>query len=307
VRALPADCLDSASFAAWSDLEDALRAKQARPLTIENYGWALVQLYRHAGKPLLALEHHDICGYLDWLGAEQFSRSTIDTRYRALRRFYRYVCDPDVGYLAANPMRKIPAPQPDEKIIPVVSDDDVKALLRACAGPAHDERRDTAIIRLALTPGAPRAAELCGITLADLDLRAGVVLIRRGKWARDRLVPVGPLARQALNRYLAVRAQHKDAARPELFLGKYGPLTRSGVAQMLRRRCRQAGIAGIHPHMLRHTSAIGFRRAGGHAADAKKLYGWKSDKMVERYGAAAAGALAVEHGLAAAEQMEIRQ
>jgi integrase/recombinase XerD len=316
-RLLPEDVLDDASYAAWADLEGALRGKLASPATIEVYGRALVQLCQFGrdyldGVTPLAMTGPDICAYLAWLGAEggrdgqPAARDTVLTRFRALRRFYRYVSDPDVGYLAADPMRKAEAPEPAKKIVDVLTPADQKLLIGACAGPAFADRRDAAIIRIALAPGGPRVSELVGLTLADVDLRRGVLLIREGKFARDRLIPLGPKGKQALARYLAIRAQHRSAAiSHRLFLSQGGQLTRYGLAAMLLRRCALAGIAPVHPHQLRHTAAVEFRRQGGHHVDAKKLFGWESDRMAEVYGAAAAAALAIEHGLTAAAAMEV--
>jgi len=73
-----------------------------------------------------------------------------------------------------------------------------------------------------------------------------------------------------------------------LWLGPKGPLTDSGVAQMLRRRCKKAGIAQLHPHQLRHTAAHNWLAMGGNEGDAMRLFGWRSRQMLNRYGASAA-------------------
>jgi integrase len=65
-------------------------------------------------------------------------------------------------------------------------------------------------------------------------------------------------------------------------------LTTSGVTQILRRRCRQAGIEALHPHQLRHTAAHSWLAMGGNEGDAMRLFGWRSPDMLKRYGASAA-------------------
>jgi site-specific recombinase XerD len=304
-RSRPDNTFDDASFAVWRDFERDLQAKLCRPYTIQCYGWALVQLYQSAGAvPLVAMTRDHVTRYLIGLRDADWSRATVDTRYRALRRFYRWCHAEEL--VTADPTARIPRPQQGSKPVETVTAEDLAALLRACQGKDYESLRDTALIRLALAPGAPRASELCGITLDCLDMRHDTALIREGKWARDRLVPFGPLAGKALSRYLRARAARPDAARyQEAFLGRKGPLSRSGLQQMLRRRCAQAGIAAIHPHQLRHTSVIACKRARMDVATGKKLFGWSSGKMWEHYGESAAAELAVEQGRAAAGGMEI--
>jgi integrase len=109
-----------------------------------------------------------------------------------------------------------------------------------------------------------------------------------GKGSRVRAVPFGAKTGQAIERYLRLRARHPMASSPMLWLGPKGPLSDSGVAQMLRRRCTKAGIPQIHPHQLRHTAAHQWLAAGGNEGDAMRLFGWRSRQMVSRYGASAA-------------------
>jgi len=71
----------------------------------------------------------------------------------------------------------------------------------------------------------------------------------------ERLLPFGRRTAQALDRYLRVRARHKDAALPWLWLGLKGRLTAWGIVLMLRRRGRQVGLPDLHPHQFRHTFA----------------------------------------------------
>jgi site-specific recombinase XerD len=104
-----------------------------------------------------------------------------------------------------------------------------------------------------------------------------------GKGRRPRACPFGNKTALALERYLREgrkRAQH-DAA---LWLGLKGPMTASGIRQMVKRRARQAGLGPIHPHVFRHTFADQWL-AAGNEQDLMRLVGWRSRTMLARYAA----------------------
>jgi site-specific recombinase XerD len=157
--------------------------------------------------------------------------------------------------IQVDPMARMKPPLVPAKPVPIVAADGLKRLFAACAGPSFEARRDTALIMLLLDTGA-RREEMAGLKLADVDLDLDVLLVL-GKGRRERALPFGRKAGEALDRYLRVRARHKDAELPWLWLGKKGQLTAWGLVQMLRRRGAQAGLPGLHPHQLRHTFAHG--------------------------------------------------
>jgi integrase len=101
-----------------------------------------------------------------------------------------------------------------------------------CEGAGFNARRDMAIVRLAVDTGL-RRAELAGIGLEDLDLEGQVVRVV-GKGRRVRTVPFGTKAAVAIDRYMRVRSSHCDAARPELWLGLWGPVRPNGLAKLDR-------------------------------------------------------------------------
>ena len=186
----------------------------------------------------------------------------------------------------ASPMACMKPPIVPEQPVPVVPDDGLRRLPKACDGRDFETRRDTAIILLLLDTG-PRRGELAGVKLADVDLDLEVITVL-GKGRRLRSLPFGHRAGVALDRYLRARTRHRHARLDWLWLGPRGRLTDSGMAQMLRRRGAEAGLPGLYPHQLRHIFAHQWLAEGGGETDLMRLAGWKSRAMLQRYGASAA-------------------
>ena len=112
-----------------------------------------------------------------------------------------------------------------------------------------------------------------------------------GKGGRSRIVKISHDAARAVDRYLRVRARHAQAHRSELWLGvnDRGPLTASGIYQVIARRGEQAGVT-VRPHRFRHHFSHTWLDRGGPEDDLIKLCGWTSPQMLRRYGASARSA-----------------
>jgi site-specific recombinase XerD len=216
---------------------------------------------------------------------DKHSPTTAAVRFKSLQQFYNWLAREE--WIPANPMTGLRAPKPTEKPVPVLGDDELRALIAACQGKQFADRRDEAMVRLFVDTGM-RVAEMCGIMLADLDMRADQVTVH-GKGDRVRILPFGAKTGTSLERYLRLRSQHPLAKLPGLWLGGRGQaMTTSGVTQMLERRANIAGIKHLNPHMFRHAAAS-YAMANGMGDDAvMRLFGWRTRAMLNRYGAAVA-------------------
>ena len=266
----------------------SLRARNRSPKTIKSYVEA-VRLFRefliHVGMPTeidrITREH------IEAFIADQLQRwrpKTAHVRYGDLRQFFRWAVED--GEITVSPMANMSPPTVPDVPVPIVSDDDLKKLLKTTEGKDFEQRRDAALLRVFIDCGV-RLAEATNLRVDDVDFEMQVVVVL-GKGSRPRSVPFGAKTGQAIDRYLRVRKGHPQVLSPSIWLGSKGPLTDSGVAQMLRRRCRDAGIEKLHPHQLRHTAAHTWLAMGGNEGDAMRLFGWRSRQMLNRYGASAA-------------------
>jgi site-specific recombinase XerC len=214
---------------------------------------------------------------------DRTSPGNAHTNYRGLRTFFRWLVEEDE--IDRTPMDRTKAPFVPEKPVPIVTDDSVKTLFVTCSGRDFVSRRDAAIIRVLFDTGA-RLSEVANLDMDHVDLDVDVIHVL-GKGRRPRAIPFGPKTGQALARYLRVRAQHKDADHPRLWLGTRGPLGAEGVKQMLARRGQAAGVPGLHAHRFRHTLAHTWQLNDGNETDLMRIMGWKSSAMLRRYGASA--------------------
>jgi site-specific recombinase XerD len=278
-------------FSLSRSFERHLRAKNLSDGTVASYlvGVRQFTAFLHPrGRELEEATRADLEAFIADLLSRR-SPATASTRYKQLQALYRWLEDEEE--IAVNPMARMKPPIVPDKPVPVVPEDALRRLLAACAGKSFEARRDTALITFLLDTGAPRRGRRSAPHRPGL--RPGC---RSGSWQgpSGAALPFGHTTAVALDRYLRIRARHKDAALPWLWLGLFGRLTAWGLVQMLRRRSRQAGLPDLHPHQFRHTFAHQWLAQGGGETDRMRLAGWRSRAMLQRYGASAADARARE-------------
>ena len=271
-----------------------LAAENKSPATLDTYLRTVrlfVQFLAERGMPrdieAIRREH---CEAFVQDQLDRHSASTANTRYRSLQRFFGWA--EDEGEVDISPMHRMRPPKFEERVPEVLEVDDLRRLLEACRGRSFEARRDLAILLLLIDTGM-RRGEVASVRCDDLDLDQSLLRVL-GKGGRERLVPLGRKLVQALDRYLRSRVTHGHVEAAALFLGRGGPITPSGVYQIVRNRAREAGIPKVHPHQLRHSFAHAWLVAGGQETDLMRVAGWRSRAMVGRYAASAASMRARE-------------
>ncbi len=275
--------------------ERALRARNRAPRTIASYLDALDKLadfVEASGMPaaVTAIKREHIEAFLVALVERGLKASSVAVAYRSIRPFFRWLVDEDE--IARSPMERMHQPEVPDSMVPILSESQLRTLLETTKGRSYVDRRDRAILMLFIDSGA-RLAEIAGLKVADLDLDRNNTALVMGKGRLPRAIAFETQTAQALDRYLRVRHQRPDRDQQELWLGKYGPMKASGLAQLVKRRGAEAGLT-IHPHMFRHTMAHNFLADGGTEGDLMSLAGWRTPEMLRVYGRSGAAQRARE-------------
>lgn len=207
----------------------------------------------------------------------------------SIRTFCTWLVRADV--VLVNPALGVTWPRAARSLPRVLTLAEVDQIFAAMTRRDPLELRDRALLEVLYSSGL-RASEVLGLNLADVDLAAGEVLIRRAKGGGQRRVPLGEPAVRALETYLA---RGRDALRwplsrrrpdPEaLFLTRFGTRAiRVSLAQMVRRRAREAGVAGrVTAHTWRHTAAVHLLKGGADIRQVQEFLGHASAETTTHY------------------------
>ncbi len=190
----------------------------------------------------------------------ELKTNNLSARSRArvlvsLRMFHKFLHAE--GLAESNPADRVEAPRSIKALPHTLSPVEVEKLLAAPAGEDNLDYRDRAMLEVLYATGL-RVSELIGVKLSDLQLDVGY-LVAFGKRSKQRIVPIGEVAIEALQAYLKLARppMSREKSNPEVFLNRSGEgLTRQGFWKIIKRRARQAGInKNITPHTLRHSFA----------------------------------------------------
>ena len=201
----------------------------------------------------------------------------------ALRGFYRFLSKE--GFMRESPMVGLSRPRPWMRLPKTLTQRDVTDLLELADRSRPEGRRDAAMLELLYATGL-RVSELVNVRLSQLNLAVGYVLAT-GKGAKQRVVPMGDMARQKIRLYLkeARGALLKKRESPHLFVTRRGmPMTRQGFWKLLRARAKEAGITKpISPHMLRHSFATHLLDHGADLRSVQAMLGHASISSTQIY------------------------
>ena len=261
----------------------ALLAARRSPRTVDAYRRDLARLSAFLGKPLAQATLEELERYTAGLRAEGLSAATIARRAAAARSFFRHL--QLLGTRTDNPAAELALPPRLRKLPRTLSPGEAERLITAANGTAPRALRDRALVELLYGAGV-RVSEAVGLEKNGVDLEERLVRVT-GKGGKERIVPVGRPAIEALRRYLARGRPFLDRRhRPELFLNAQGgALTRAGAFLILRRLAERAGLepGRVHPHLLRHSFATHLLEGGADLRSVQEMLGHADLATTELY------------------------
>jgi integrase/recombinase XerC len=315
-------------------LEYLQSVKNSSPHTVLNYRRDLEQFLAYLSPPgirppaLTGVTHPLIREFVAHLHEHRLAKSSIARKLAALRSFFKY-CVRE-GHLKENPARLVPTPKLPKRIPSVLSAEEMNGFLNQLGGtglatpggraiskkgrmlpqasaanlPAKRNssvregeglllRRDRALLELLYAAGL-RVSELTGLNLADMEQRERILRVR-GKGNKERIVPYGAKAQEALEKYWPVREQlleQTDRASGErgphtepVFLNYSGRrLTQRSVGRIVKKYVRIANVNwDLHPHSLRHAFATHLLADGADLRAIQELLGHQSLSTTQKY------------------------
>ena len=285
-------------------MDDAIRAfmtfleleRHASYETVRNYGSDLrqFQAFMKAEQPgASALTPHavkteSIRGYLHWLDRKREKSTSMARKLASLRSFFRYL--QREGQADLNPAEAVRTPKLPKPLPRVLTKDDARALMEFPTNQAGGALRDRALLETLYSTGA-RVSELVGINLEDLRVSEGLVHLR-GKGRKERIVPIGDMALQAIRAYLDKRPLMESrgsttktgrVSSPIFRNNRGGRLTTRSVARIVAGYSNRLAGGSVSPHTLRHSFATHLLDEGADLRSIQEMLGHVSLSTTQKY------------------------
>lgn len=236
--------------------------------TALNYRLDLEDFAKFWGEsPLEKIDYLSLRKYLATLKEKNLGSRTVNRRLSALRSFFKFLTRE--GFLKVNPITSISSPKQDKHLPQFLTEEEVIRLIDTALPQDEKGLRDRAILETFYSTGI-RISELVGLDDNDMDIISGVAKVM-GKGKKERIVPIGERAIEAIRAYLANRKKQASA----IFLNKNGSrITTRGVRNIVGKYLRLAGIKqGVSPHTLRHSFATHLLNRGADLRSVQELLG----------------------------------
>ncbi len=229
-----------------------------------------------------AVSSQDLGDYVKYLEDNKFAAATVSRNIASLKAFYHYMLQ--AGCVAEDLSEQLKAPKIEKKVPEIMSPEEVIRLLEQPTGDTPKEIRDKAMLELLYATGI-RVTELITLRISDVNMQLGFILCRDR--TKERIIPFGAAARNALARYLdgTRDAMLENKASDVLFANCSGqPMSRQGFWKLIKYYAKKAGIkADITPHTLRHSFAAHLVENGADLRSVQEMLGHSDISTTQIY------------------------
>ncbi len=248
--------------------------------TVRAYRKDLADFSDYVKKPPKEIDLIDIRGFIALQIRSGLSKTTAGRRLGAVRSFLKYLYRE--GQITSNPARLVSSPKIPSHLPKFLTVDDAFSLVEKPEAIGFIHARDRAILELLYSSGL-RVSEVAGLKVEDMNTKEGLVKVR-GKGKKERIVPVGSKAVDAIKTYLVEKILLKRKHNA-LFLNRKGtPFSDRGIRRVVVKYARLIGINGqIGPHTLRHSFASHLLQGGADLRVIQELLGHSSLSTTQKY------------------------
>ena len=229
-----------------------------------------------------AVSSQDRGDYVKYLEDNKFAAATVSRNIASLKAFYHFMLQE--GCVAEDLSEQLKAPKIEKKVPEIMSPEEVIRLLEQPTGDTPKEIRDKAMLELLYATGI-RVTELITLRISDVNMQLGVILCRDR--TKERIIPFGAAARNALARYLEGTrdAMLENKTSDVLFANCSGqPMSRQGFWKLIKYYAKKAGIkADITPHTLRHSFAAHLVENGADLRSVQEMLGHSDISTTQIY------------------------
>lgn len=248
--------------------------------TLRAYKKDLETFFEYAKLRAEDIELTEVRGFVAEQTGKGLKKSTASRRLATIRSFFRFLNRE--GYMKTNPARLVSTPRLPNLLPRFLTVDDTFSLIEQPEGIGFLPARDKAILELLYSSGL-RVSELAGLNQDDLNIKEGLVKVM-GKGKKERLVPIGGKAREALKTYILEKTLLKKTGKAFLLNRGGSRLTDRSLRRIVVKYARAALIDGkIGPHTLRHTFATHLLQDGADLRVIQELLGHASLSTTQKY------------------------
>ena len=263
------------------DFAGALKAGQdVSPDTLKAYTGDLREFLSFMEKNPQETDTTDIRSFLASLHYKKLKKSSIARKLATIRSFFKFLHKE--GYITKNPAKLVSSPKLQKTLPKFLTIDEAFSLMDAPKGDTFHATRDKAILELLYSSGV-RVSELATLNINDFNIKESMIRVR-GKGKKERIVPVGTKALDAIKNYLPERVSLKKKTQALFLNSRGGRLTQRSIRRIVLKYGRMIAVKGsLSPHVLRHTFATHLLHGGADLRAIQELLGHSSLSTTQKY------------------------